>query len=292
MKAVTGGAPQNGVCFAGPQARRRVKKRRAEEVGYEKMSQSVTVRHTGHVAEIIFCSPPNNHISTPLLAELGKALEAVDLVADCRAVVLASDGKPFCAGADLAGDQGLGGTASNPIREFYDQALRLFATQKPIIAAVQGAAIGAGLGLAVAADFRIAAKEARFSANFTRLGFHPGFGLTHTLPRLIGVQRAQLMFLTSRRFKPEVVLDWGLVDQVVEAEDLRVAALAFAAEIAENAPLALLATRRTLRGSLLEDVAATLEHELAQQAALRKTADYAEGVASVFERRAARFIGA
>lgn len=255
------------------------------------MSHTVTVRREGYVAEVLFSSPPNNHVSTELLAELGAALEQLDAEVDCRAIVLASEGKPFCAGADLAANDGLGGSASNPIRQFYDQALRLFATSKPIVAAVQGAAIGAGLGLAVAADFRIAAPEARFAANFTRLGFHPGFGLTHMLPRLIGVHRANLMFMTSRRFKAEDVVEWGLVDEVVAAVDLRDAALTLAAEIAENAPLALIATRKTVRAQLYQQVAATLEHELAEQAILRKTADYAEGVASVFERRPAHFTG-
>jgi enoyl-CoA hydratase/carnithine racemase len=254
-------------------------------------SHSVSVHHEGHVAAIVFANAPNNHISTELLSDLGAALEGLDAEPDCRAIVLASDGKPFCAGADLASGDGLGGVAANPIRQFYDQALRLFATKKPVIAAVQGAAIGAGLGLAVAADFRVAAKEARFSANFTRLGFHPGFGLTHTLPRLIGAQRASLMFMTSRRFKADEAADWGLVDQVVDAGSLREAAMNLAHEIAENAPLALLATRKTVRGTLLADVTRTLEHELAEQAILRKTADYAEGVASVFERRPANFTG-
>ena len=104
------------------------------------------------------------------------------------------------------------------------------------LAAVQGAAIGAGLGLALAADFRVAAPEARFAANFTKLGYHPGFGLTVTLPRLVGAQRAALMILTSRRFKPEEVEGWGLTDQVVPLAELRSAALALAHEIAEKNP--------------------------------------------------------
>ena len=101
---------------------------------------------------------------------------------------------------------GLG--AVNPL---YDQAVRLFSAKKPVVAAVQGAAVGAGLGLAVMADFRIASPDARFVANFVKLGFHPGFGLTHTLPRLIGRTKAELMCLTGRRVKAEEGLPRGLV---------------------------------------------------------------------------------
>jgi enoyl-CoA hydratase/carnithine racemase len=257
------------------------------------MSDQITVRRGGHVAEVVFHNPPNNHANVGLLRDLATALETLDAEPDCRAVVLASDGKAFCAGADLAAREGggVGGSSADPIREFYDQALRLFSCRKPVVAAVQGAAVGAGLGLAVAADFRIAAPEARFCANFTKLGYHPGFGLSHTLPRLIGAERAALMLLTARRFKPEEVIGWGLVDEIVPAEDLRPAALRLAAEIAENAPLALLATRATLREGLAEAVAAALVREHAEQAVLRQTEDYAEGVRSVGERRPGRFVG-
>jgi enoyl-CoA hydratase/carnithine racemase len=249
-----------------------------------------TTRH-GHVTELVFAYPPHNHATVGLLRALGDTLHLLDADVDCRAVVLRSEGKAFCAGADLATDGGIGGVGGDPIREFYDQALRIYAAQKPIVAAVQGAAIGAGLGLAVAADFRVASQEARFSANFVRLGYHPGFGLTYMLPRLVGAQRAALMLMTARRFKPADVQGWGLVDQLVEAADLRDAALDLATEIAENAPLSLLATRRTLRRDLLADVTAALVREHAAQGQLRGTLDYAEGVKSVFERRPANFVG-
>ena len=218
-------------------------------------------------------------------------MSALDDEPDCRAVVLASDGKAFCAGADLAANEGggVGGSTPDPLREFYDQALRVFSSRKPIVAAIQGAAVGAGLGLAVAADFRIASPEARFCANFTKLGYHPGFALTHTLPRLVGAQRARLMLLTARRFKPEEVLPWGLIDEIADA--LRASARRLAAEIAENAPLALLATRKTLRAEDLDAATAAILREHAAQALLRDTEDYAEGIRSVGERRAGRFVG-
>ncbi len=178
------------------------------------------------------------------------------------------------------------------INPLYVQAVRLFSARKPIVAAVQGAAVGAGLGLALVADFRVVAPEARFAANFVKLGFHPGFGITHTLPRVIGMQRAQLMCLTGRRIKGEEALAWGLADEMVPLGELRAAALTLAREIAENAPLAVVSTRATLRAGLAAAVKAQTDHELVEQTALRATADFAEGVRSVNERRPGVFVGA
>ena len=144
---------------------------------------------------------------------------------------------------------------------------------------------------ASSADFRIVAPEARFAANFVKLGFHPGFGITHTLPRVVGQQRADLMCLTGRRIKGEEALDWGLADQLVDLGSLREAALALAQEIAENAPLAVVATRATLRAGLVEAVKRQTDHELGEQTWLRATNDFAEGVRSVNERRTGVFTG-
>ena len=165
-------------------------------------SDHLVISVQDHVAQLIFHRPPANHVSVELVADIADALLAFDKDPAVRATVLASEGKPFCAGADLASPTGIGGAGMGGVSELYDQAVRLFSVEKPIVAAVQGAAVGAGLGLALVADFRVAAHEARFSANFVKLGFHPGFGLTHTLPRVIGAQRADLMFLTGRRAAP------------------------------------------------------------------------------------------
>jgi enoyl-CoA hydratase/carnithine racemase len=226
-----------------------------------------------------------------MIRSLADALEALDGENDCRAVVLASTGKSFSAGADLASDVGLGAGGMGGISSLYEHAIRLFEVQTPIVAAVQGAAVGAGLGLALAADFRVAGPGARFSANFVKLGFHPGFGLTVTLPRLIGRQRAELMFLTGRRIKPDQALAWGMVDEVVAADHLMDGARALAREIAENAPLAVTATRRTLRGELAATVRAQTGLEFEQQSILRVTDDFAEGVRAVNERRTGNFAG-
>lgn len=251
----------------------------------------ITVVIEGHVATVTIDKPPNNHVSVDLMADLADAMEDADRNNQVRACVLRSAGKAFCAGADLVSSDGIAARGMGGINALYDQAVRLFSVETPIVVAVQGAAVGAGLGLALVGDFRVAAPEARFSANFVKLGFHPGFGLTYTLPRLIGHQRAELMFLTGRRVKAEEALPWGLVDQVVPLEELTAAAQALAAEIAENAPLAVVATRKTLRGEIAAQVRAQTNHEHEQQTILRATDDYAEGVKAVQERRPGRFTG-
>jgi enoyl-CoA hydratase/carnithine racemase len=249
------------------------------------MTEQIKIEHQGHVALLTFHNPPHNHATVDLMRGIADALEHLDVLRDVRAVVLASEGKAFCAGADLVSADGLGAGSDDPLREFYDQAIRIFQRRKPIVAAVQGAAVGAGLGLAVAADFRVASPEARFAGNFVKLGFHPGFGLTCTLPRLIGHQRAAEMLLTGNRYKAEAVAAWGLVDRMAASDTLRETAMAFAAEIAENAPLSLLSTRATLRGNLAEEVRAALKLEHQEQLKLKKTEDHAEGLRAVAERR-------
>jgi enoyl-CoA hydratase/carnithine racemase len=250
----------------------------------------VAAGRDGHVALLTIDRPPNNHVSVDLIRDLADALDDVDADGELRATVLASAGKVFCGGADLTAPTGLLSSKDTTL-ELYKQAARLFGARKPIVAAVQGAAIGAGLGLAVMADFRVAAPEARFASNFVKLGFHPGFGLTHSLPRLIGQQRAALLSLTGRRIKADEALAWGLVDAVEPLETLQAAALALANEIAENAPLAVQATRATLRAGLVEAIQAQTDHEHGQQAILRQTADFAEGVRAVSERRPGIFTG-
>lgn len=254
-------------------------------------AEGLSVDIRGRVAVATFAAPPANFASVELLRQIADALERLDADPTCRAIVLQAEGKVFCAGAELTSPEGVGGSGMDSVMALYDQAIRLFAAETPIVVAVQGAAVGAGLGLTLVGDFRVAAPEARFSANFVKLGFHPGFGLTHTLPRLIGAQRAALAMLSGRRIKAEEALAWGLVDEVVPLADLRGAALRLAEEIAENAPLAVAATRKTLRASLVEAVREAMQREHAQQTILRDTEDYAEGVRAVTERRPGNFVG-
>jgi enoyl-CoA hydratase/carnithine racemase len=259
--------------------------------------KDIAVETSGFVALIEIRRPPNNFFDIALIREIAAALEALDADPRCRAVVLASQGKAFCAGANFGDGSALDrqgqrpGEQTQPVQHLYMEAVRLFRTRKPIIAAVHGAAVGGGLGLALVADFRVTCPEARFCANFTRLGFHPGFGLTTTLPEVIGKTNAALMFYTSRRVTGEEALRTGLANVLVAQAEVRDAARKLAAEIAENAPLGLIATRATLRADLAERVRKATEHELEEQSRLRKTDDFKEGVKAMAERRLPNFAG-
>lgn len=252
------------------------------------MKQHLSVTREGHVATVVIDRLPHNHVNAALIHALADVLDELDADEEVRAVVLATEGRVFCGGADLTGDKPLtteDGKSETPA--LYRGAFRLFSAKKPIVAAVQGAAVGAGLGLALVADFRVAAPEAKFSANFVTLGFHAGFGISLTLPRVIGQQHASLMLLTGRRVKADEALRFGLVNQI--APDARTAAQALAAEIAANAPLAVEATRATLRAGLAEAVRERTEHERAEQDRLMQTQDFREGLQAVAERRPGRF---
>lgn len=253
------------------------------------MSGHIKSSRDGHVGLVVLDAPPNNHVTVEMLMEMVDALQELDRDDECRAVVFASEGRVFCGGGDFSAPRLPGPVDPSAPSPFYIEAVRLFSTKKPLVAAVQGAAVGAGLGLALVADFRIAAPEARFCGNFVKLGFHPGFGLTYTLPRLIGMQRATLMLETGRRIGGEQALDWGLADELVPLEKLRDAALDLAREIAQNAPLAVESTRATMRAGLAEAVREATAHEQSEQTWLKKTLDFREGVRAVAQRRPGNF---
>src|SRR6186997_2282457 len=265
----------------------------------------IGVEKHGHVGLIEIRKPPLNFFDVSLINQIADALEEFDNDIEIRASVLAAQGKAFCAGANFqdparqaqeareADKTAKGDPADNlgPINHLYIQAVRIFRAKKPIVAAVQGAAIGGGLGLAVSADFRVTCPEARFSANFTKLGFHPGFGLTTTLPELVGKNNAELIFYTSRRVTGEEATKMGLANLCVPQDQVRAEAMKLAAEIAECSPLGLISTRATMRAGLAVRVMAATNHELAEQTKLRATEDFKEGVKATAERRVANFKG-
>jgi enoyl-CoA hydratase/carnithine racemase len=252
--------------------------------------EHIGVEVTGFVATIEVRRGPNNFIDTDMVGEIADALDIFDRTAEVRTIVLCAQGKHFCAGADF-GSRGPDGVARGTRRgrHLYKEAQRLWRTTKPIVAAVHGAAVGAGVGLAVMADFRVTCPEARFSTNFTRLGFHPGFGLTASLPRLIGGQQAALLLYTGRRITGEDALHMGLADYCVPQDQVRAKAAELATEIGQSAPLAIVATRETLRRGLAEAVASATEREYEEQDWLRGTADFKEGTKAMGERRLPNF---
>lgn len=237
------------------------------------------------VAVLEMRRPPHNFFDHEMIVRIARAVEELSETADCRAMVLAAQGKSFCAGADFTGSGRIDAGA------LYRAALPIFRRRKPLIAAVQGPAVGGGLGLAVAADFRVAAPEARFQANFVRIGLHPGFGLTHTLPRLLGMQAASAMLMTGRRVDGHEALRIGLADQLAEISELRQAAVSFAGTIASGAPLAINSIQDALVAGLAEAVEQAMARERIEQEKLFATEDFREGVLATSEKRPPVFRG-
>jgi enoyl-CoA hydratase/carnithine racemase len=244
-----------------------------------------------HVGEVEIQRPPANFFDIALIRDLAEAYAYLDADGTCRAAVLCTEGKHFCAGADFLGQSSAEALPVEGAASLYREAVRLFRAQTPVVAAVQGAAIGGGLGLACSADFRVAAPEARFAANFAQLGFHHGFGLTVTLPAIVGNQSALKLMYTGRRIDGEEAHRIGLADRLAPQAELRAQARELAAEIASSAPLAIRAIRQTMRGHLADAVAVATDREDAEQMRLRKTQDFAEGIKASGERRPPNFVG-
>ena len=225
----------------------------------------VVVETMGNLAVVTLRRPPHNLLTEPALRRLADAVHSVS--GSARAAVLCSEGRSFCAGADFrsseAPDPTAGGSFEAQTGAFYRQATRIFASPVPLVAAVQGGAIGAGFGLALACDLRVVGARGWFQANFVRLGIHPGFALSMTLPDCVGPARAAELFLTGRRVNAEEASRLGLANEVVDEGKERDAALALAEEIASGAPRAVLSTRATLRAGLADRAARAMEHELA-----------------------------
>lgn len=249
----------------------------------------VTVDRDGHLAVVTLRRPPTNYFDLHLIRDIADRLHQLG-DDGCRAAVLTSEGRHFCAGADFGG----GGAPSERVessRRLYREAVRLFRVPVPVIAAVQGAAVGGGLGLACSADFRVTVADARFHANFAALGFHQGFGLSVTLPRLVGPQLAAELLYTARKLDGTAAVRVGLADRLADGTDPLPAALALAREIAASAPLTVRAMKQTLRGGLADEVALATERELDEQTRLWSTEDCSIGIAANLARTAPVFLG-
>lgn len=253
------------------------------------MSDDVSCEIRDHIGIVTLARPPHNFFDDQSVAKLVTAFQSLQGNPDCRVIVLRSQGTSFCAGANFGSDGG--GVDASVAERIYAGAVALFAIKKPIIAAVQGPAIGGGIGLALVADFRIAAEEAKFAANFARLGIHSGFGISATLPLVVGRQAASLLLQTGRRINAHEALRMGLVEKVVPAPQLLDATLELADEIASAAPLAVQSMRQTLLGDRAAMVSKAIEREIAEQRVQFASDDFREGIQAAHQRRAPLFKG-
>lgn len=267
------------------------------------MGQTITVANIDdHVALVKLDRAPNNFFDLELVVAIADAYDTFAADGHTRAIVLAAEGKNFCAGANFsstatstptpvtapAAAPAPAAPGSNPL---YAEALRLILAPLPVVAAVQGAAVGGGLGVACSADFRVGSADTRLTANFAQLGYHHGFGLTVTLPMIVGWQRANELLLTGKRIGGEEGARIGLLDRLVDSSEIESAAIEFAREIASSAPLSVRAIRATMREGLGQRFRAATDRESEEQAILRVTDDFREGNRATAERRPAAFTG-
>lgn len=246
----------------------------------------LSIETDGFIVVIELNRPPANFFTAEQVEGIAAGL-SLAAANGARAAVLGSRGKHFCAGADLAGSS----RQENLDSRLYEAAALLFESPIPVVAAIQGAAVGGGLGLALAADFRVAAPETRFCANFSRLAFHHGFGLTVSLPDAVGNQFARDMLYTGRNVHGDEAFRVGLCDRLVPADQLRAEAHRLAGELAGAGPLALRAIRATMQGTMGDRVRAATTRELAEQRALARTQDFKEGLRAGRDRRTPQFRG-
>ncbi|BCN37063.1 enoyl-CoA hydratase [Alicycliphilus denitrificans] len=252
--------------------------------------QAILTSRNDHVAIIQLNRPPHNFFDVAMIGQIADELDRLQADKSCRVVVVQANGSAFCAGADFSKRNGDGPARSaSRINPIYLEALRIFSFSKPLVAAIEGPAIGGGLGLALTADFRVSCAEARFSANFNRLGFHPGFALSHTLPALIGKQQAAWMFYTGARVDGTRAQEIGLVDFLAPQVEVRSTAMALALEIATSSPRAVQSTRQTLKADSLSHIRNAISRESAEQYVQFSGPDLAEGIKAMAERRSPVF---
>ncbi len=238
-----------------------------------------------------------NAISGPMLSSFSRVLRDADADRSVRVIIITGAGRGFCAGLDLkdfSAGQGIGnGAARLPVK--FDLAnsppVVLHTTDKPVICALNGPAAGYGLDMALGCDIRIASANAKLAAVFTKRGILPESGGSWLLPRLLGWAKAAEVAFRGRTLSAEESLEMGLVNIVVEPDQLMPVAREWAAEIAANAPLAVQATKRMMRLGLEETFEANVHHVYLQLLPLFGTEDFREGVKAFMEKRPAQFQG-
>lgn len=256
---------------------------------------AVTLRRDGAVAILQLNRPENRNSMTPeLLDGFAHAVREVRALADVRCVVVTGSGACFSAGADFRSQiQRDGAHLSSPERSaaMYEPFLSLGDVEVPVLGALQGHAVGGGFGLSLMSDIRIVAQDAKYGANFTRLGLHAGMAISYLLPRLVGVQRACELLFTGELFSGKQGADMGLFLRAVPADEVLPQTLALAQQIAQSAPIAVRMMKKSIYQGMSWDPRTAAWREAFAQAATVDTADAKEGVAALLAKRPPQFHG-
>lgn len=260
-------------------------------------NDAVLYEVSDHVALITLNRPDNrNSMTTELLDGFRAATERARRDGSLRCVVITGEGSCFSAGADFKAQvQREGDVRKLQTHErsyaMYEPFLSVLDIEVPVIGALNGHAIGGGFGLALACDLRIAAKEARYGANFARIGLHSGLAISYLLPRLVGPVRAAELLFTGRLIDGREAEAIGLMSRVVSTDEVKTTALGMARTIASNAPIAVRMMKKTFYRGLGWDVRGAAFEEAYAQALTLSTRDASEGMAALLEKRDPVFTG-
>lgn len=253
---------------------------------------------TDGVAEVTLNRPENrNSMTEDVFLGLQAAFERIHADASLRCVIITGRGRSFCAGADFKSGVQRGGEGTEALAPhersmaMYEPFLGVLEIEVPVIAAMQGHAVGGGLGLAIVCDLRVANEEARYGANFTRLGLHPGMATTYILPRLVGLPRAAEWLFTGRLMSGAEAAEAGLANYACPGDAVLEKARELAREIASAAPLAVRWTKKSLYRGIDWDPRTAAEFEAHAQSRTLETADAKEGIRALLEKRDPVFEG-
>ena len=247
---------------------------------------AVIYERRDNVVELTLNRPENRNSMTPeMLTAFGDALDRLADERDVRVVVITGTGSSFCAGADFRSP--LLEDIAEPDDHYpvYQPFLRVLEIEVPVIAAMSGHAVGGGFGLALVCDIRVAAEDARYGANFVRLGLGPGMGISYLLPRLIGAPLALEYLLTGRLFDGTTGRRIGFANHAVQADLVLDTARTIADDIAAASPTAVVLTKRAVYRGLDMDTLDHARREAVEQAQTAQTSDFVEGVAALLEKR-------
>ena len=235
-----------------------------------------------------------NALNKDLAVALNIALTSISTDKHVSIVVLTGAGRAFCAGGDLAvigkGHQDNDMADLEPLlRSGMQSVLKMRTMRQPVIAAVNGPAAGAGMNIALAADFRIASDAATFGQNFVNVGLFPDFGGTYFLPEIVGPAKAAEMFYTGEMIDAKTALELGIVNRVVPAAELEATAQALARKLADGPHMAIQSVKQVLYGDKRDGLVKALEHEVEQQMKCFQSKDCGEGVRAFLEKRKPKF---
>lgn len=253
-----------------------------------------------HQLWITLNRPENaNAFHLPMIDELIHTLEYADHCDDIRVIVFTGEGKNFCAGGDVLAmeeKREMFSGESDELRRNYQKGIQRIPVtmeklQKPTIALVNGAAIGAGCDFACMSDIRLGCEHTKMGETFTKLALVPGDGGTYFLSRVIGFTKAMEMFLTGRILKADECREWGLLNKLVPSSELLKEGKAMATMIAENAPTAVQMTKKAMKVGYLKDLQTSLDMLAAFQGITQRTNDHFEGLSALKEKRKPNFKG-